>query len=58
MTRTAALKWLLGLLLLTFLITVWPTAYRYHETNGLVVRENRFTGRLQYLNGTEWAEWR
>lgn len=55
LTSTVVLKWLLGLIIVTFLATVWPTAYRYHRYDNLVVRENRFTGKLQFLAETEWV---
>jgi len=54
LTSTVVLKWLLGLTIVTFLATVWPTAYRYHKIGSTVARENRFTGELKVLTGTKW----
>ena len=55
LAKAGALRWVLGLLLVTFFVTVWPTAFRYHRYDDSVVRENRFTGKLQFLAGTEWV---
>jgi hypothetical protein len=37
------------ILVLLFLIFVWPTAYRYDDFKGLPIRINRFTGTVEVL---------
>jgi hypothetical protein len=54
--KAGVLRWVLGLLLVTFIVTVWPTAFRYHRYDDSVVRENRFSGKLQFLAGTLWVD--
>jgi len=52
--KRAALGAALLVLALAFAWTVWPTPYRYHQFDKLEVRENRFTGSMDFLRlGTQ-----
>jgi len=51
-------KLLLALFLLAFAYWVWPTPWRYSESEGYTMRENRFTGRVQLFDPAETpARW-
>ncbi len=42
-------RFLLTVLVMLVLITVWPTPYRYMEVGGGLGRLNRFTGTLRWF---------
>lgn len=44
----------IGLLVLVFAWTVWPTPYRYHRFRQTVVRIDRLTGAAEALYRNGW----
>lgn len=50
-------QWLVVLLLIvTWLIWVWPTPYEHLRLGSQEVRTNRFTGTMQYLTPNGWSD--
>lgn len=39
-----------------FVIYVWPTAWRYEQVNGRLIRVSRFTDRVQRITTDGWRD--